>query len=64
MFSTLLNIIKTDRGDSAAEYGFVAGLVAIMIITGTVFVGGKMGVFFNYIGSELSNALPVFSVLR
>jgi Flp pilus assembly pilin Flp len=53
-----------DRGSSAAEYGFVAGLVGIAVILGVLFAGDSIGRFYNHIGAQLSNAFPQFSKLR
>jgi pilus assembly protein Flp/PilA len=56
-------MLDDDSGSSAAEYGLVASLVAIVVITGVIFAGNMMGGFFNYIGSEVTNAIPTGSSL-
>ena len=51
-------LVYADGGGSAAEYGLVTGLIAIVIIMVVASTGDAMGAYFNYIGSELRNALP------
>ena len=64
VYRALCQILKEDSGGSAAEYGLVASLIAIVIITGVVWAGTSVSGLFNFIGSEVSNALPITSTLR
>jgi pilus assembly protein Flp/PilA len=58
MYCILVQILKEDAGSSAAEYGLVTGLIAIVVITGILFAGNSVGGFINYIGNQVSSALP------
>ena len=47
---------KDENGATAIEYGLIAGLISVVIITAVTLVGQLDGVF-NYIGSTLDGAL-------
>ncbi len=48
---------KDENGATAIEYGLVAGLISIVIITTVTMVGSKLESVFNYIGSTLDGSL-------
>ncbi|HET6157408.1 MAG TPA: Flp family type IVb pilin [Dongiaceae bacterium] len=48
---------KNENGATAIEYGLIAGLISIVIITTVTFVGSKLTLVFNYIGTTL-DAVP------
>lgn len=48
---------KDENGATAIEYGLVAGLISIVIITTVTMVGSKLESVFNYIGSTLDGPL-------
>ncbi len=48
---------KDENGATAIEYGLVAGLISIVIITTVTMVGSKLENVFNYIGSTLDGSL-------
>jgi pilus assembly protein Flp/PilA len=48
---------KDENGATAIEYGLVAGLISIVIITTVTMVGSKLENVFNYIGSTLDGPL-------
>ena len=64
MRQTFLRLLKEDGGSSAAEYALVGSLIAIAIITGVVFTGGKVGGLFNYIGTQVSGLPSAASFLK
>lgn len=64
MYRKFQVFLFTDRGGSAAEYALVTGLIGIAVIVGVVYAGDTMSAMFNYIGSELSNAVPLLSRIR
>ena len=46
--------LKTDRrAVTALEYGLIAGLIAVVIITGVSLVGTNLSTTFNKIGTSL-----------
>ena len=46
-------LYSNDSGASAVEYGLIAALVGVAIITAVTFMGGRMGNLFNRIGNSL-----------
>ena len=44
---------KDENGATAIEYGLIAGLISVVIITAVTFVGSQLEMVFNYIGSSL-----------
>jgi pilus assembly protein Flp/PilA len=48
---------KDENGATAIEYGLIAGLISVVIITAVGLVGSKLEAVFNYIGGEL-NTVP------
>ena len=45
--------VKDESGATAIEYGLIAGLISIVIITTITMVGSKLESVFNFIGSTL-----------
>ena len=48
---------KDENGATAIEYGLIAGLMSVVIITAVTLVGSKLEGVFNYIGTTLDGAL-------
>ena len=48
---------KDENGATAIDYGLVAGLISIVIITTITMVGSKLENVFNFIGTTLDGAL-------
>ena len=48
---------KNEDGATAIEYGLVAGLISIVIITTITMVGSKLESVFDLIGTTLDGAL-------
>jgi pilus assembly protein Flp/PilA len=44
---------KDENGATAIEYGLIAGLISVVIITAVTLVGSKLQAVFTYIGSTL-----------
>jgi pilus assembly protein Flp/PilA len=44
---------KDDKGATAIEYGLIAALIAVAMITAVTSVGGKVGTTFNNISTGL-----------
>lgn len=45
--------VRDEEGVTAIEYGLIAALIAVVIITAVTLVGSKLAVVFNYIGTTL-----------
>ncbi len=48
---------KDESGATAIEYGLIAGLISVVIITAVTLVGSRLEGVFNYIGSTLDSVL-------
>ena len=46
--------IKDEAGATAIEYGLIAGLIAVVIITAVGTVGNKVSASFNKVGNALT----------
>ena len=49
--------IREEDGVTAIEYGLIAALIAVVIITAVTLVGTQLASVFNYIGTSLQGAL-------
>jgi pilus assembly protein Flp/PilA len=47
------NFWKNDAGATAIEYGLIAALIAVVIITGVTAVGTQLSTTFNNLSSNL-----------
>ena len=47
---------KNDRGATAVEYGLMVGLIAVVIITAVILLGGQLNVLFTRITAALTGA--------
>jgi pilus assembly protein Flp/PilA len=57
MLRLFAKLRKNEDGATAIEYGLIAGLICVVIITTITMVGSKLENVFNYIGSTLDTAL-------
>ena len=57
MFRLFAKLQKNEDGATAIEYGLIAGLISVVIITTITMVGSKLENVFNFIGSTLDDAL-------
>lgn len=56
MVKTIAKFVKDESGATAIEYGLIAALIAVAIITAAITVGTELSSIFNSVGSELSGA--------
>jgi pilus assembly protein Flp/PilA len=57
MFRLFRRLRKDEDGATAIEYGLIAGLISVVIITTITMVGSNLESVFNFISSTLDNAL-------
>lgn len=50
--------VRDESGATAIEYGLIAGLVAVVIITAVTLVGTNLTAIFNAIAAALATATP------
>ena len=58
MLRLIRKLRKDENGATAIEYGLIAGLISVVIITAVTLVGSELANVFDYIGSELGKAVP------
>lgn len=51
------NFLRDEEGATAIEYGLLAGLISVVIITAVTLVGTNLDLVFDYIGTALG-AVP------
>lgn len=56
MLCVLRNFLKAESGATAVEYGLIAALVSVAIITGASSLGSELGTVFNSLSSNLQTA--------
>ena len=56
MFKFLKLIKNDDKGATAIEYGLIAALIAVAIITAVTSVGGSLNKTFNNVSTSLNAA--------
>lgn len=54
-FSRFMN---DESGATAIEYGLVAALISVSIITGATSIGNQLSTLFNSVATELQDATP------
>jgi pilus assembly protein Flp/PilA len=57
MFRIFRRLRKDEDGATAIEYGLVAGIISIVIITTITMVGSRLESVFSFIGSSLDDPL-------
>ena len=57
MFRIFRRLRKNEDGATAIEYGLVAGLISIVIITTITMVRSRLEAVFTFIGSTLDSGL-------
>jgi pilus assembly protein Flp/PilA len=55
MRAILKNFISDESGATAIEYGLIAALIAVVIITALTTIGTKLTATFNSVSSSLSS---------
>ena len=56
MKKLLIKFFKDEDGVTAIEYGLIAALIAVVIITAVTLVGNSLDNTFNYIGGQIDTA--------
>ncbi len=53
MRKMLINFMADENGATAIEYGLIAGLIAIVVITGVTSIGTSLSTSFNAVATSL-----------
>lgn len=54
MFKLLANIIKDESGATAIEYGLIAALISVALITGAGALGSALNTQFNALSTKVN----------
>ena len=49
--------LRDEEGVTAIEYGLIAALIAVFIIAGASLIGEQLDLTFDFIGTELKDAV-------
>lgn len=58
MFKLIHGFIREEEGVTAIEYGLIAALIAVVIITAVTLIGTNLDAVFTYIGEQLGGTVP------
>lgn len=58
MLHMFLKLNKNESGATAIEYGLIAALVAVALISGLTLVGDELAALFTGVSTELKSAIP------
>jgi len=58
MFSYIKSLATNEDGATAIEYGLIAGLIAVAIITAVTLVGTDLSALFTGIAGKVAAATP------
>jgi pilus assembly protein Flp/PilA len=58
MKNLFARFVKDESGVTAIEYGLIAALVGVAIITGATLLGGTLNDTFQYVADTMSDAAP------
>ncbi len=58
MKSLLKRFVKDESGATAIEYGLIAALIAVVIITGATLLGNELSDLFDRISQILAGKVP------
>jgi pilus assembly protein Flp/PilA len=53
MLKMVKQFVRDEEGVTAIEYGLLASLIALAIITGATLLGGKLDAMFTFIAGKL-----------
>jgi pilus assembly protein Flp/PilA len=56
--TAIRKFLKDENGATAIEYGLIAALISIVVITGALSVGGSLGDLYNMVSSKVTGAIP------
>lgn len=56
--TAIRRFLKDESGATAIEYGLIAALISIVVITGALSVGGSLGDLYKMVSSKVTGAIP------
>ncbi|WP_112945154.1 MULTISPECIES: Flp family type IVb pilin [unclassified Rhizobium] len=58
MTKLVSRFLKDESGATAIEYGLIAALISVALITGATALGNKLNVMFNNLSNTISSKTP------
>jgi pilus assembly protein Flp/PilA len=58
MTKLVSRFLKDESGATAIEYGLIAALISVALITGATALGSKLNTMFNSLSETMDNATP------
>ncbi|MEK1896237.1 MAG: Flp family type IVb pilin [Rhizobium sp.] len=58
MTKLVSRFLKDESGATAIEYGLIAALISVALITGATALGSKLNIMFNNLSNTISNKTP------
>ncbi|MBB3965150.1 Flp family type IVb pilin [Rhizobium metallidurans] len=58
MTKLVSRFLKDESGATAIEYGLIAALISVALITGASTLGGKLNTMFSNLGNTIANKTP------
>lgn len=56
--TAIRRFLQDESGATAIEYGLIAALISIAVITGALTVGGSLGDLYSMIQTKVTGAIP------
>lgn len=56
--TAICRFLKDESGATAIEYGLIAALISIAVITGALAVGGSLSDLYTMIETKVTGAIP------
>jgi pilus assembly protein Flp/PilA len=56
--TAIRKFLRDESGATAIEYGLIAALISIIVITGALALGGSLGDLYNMVQSKVTTAIP------
>ncbi|OWV96430.1 pilus assembly protein [Rhizobium sp. R72] len=58
MTKLVSRFLKDESGATAIEYGLIAALISVALITGATALGSKLNIMFNNLSNTISSKTP------
>lgn len=58
MSNAIMKFLRDEEGATAIEYGLIAGLIAVALVTTLTTLGGDLGKLFTSISGTITGATP------
>lgn len=56
--TAIRKFLRDESGATAIEYGLIAALISIVVVTGALAVGGSLGDLYTMVATKVTGAIP------